>query len=570
MRAYPVVPDATKGAGWTASIRAFFVPNYWLIGSFAVACIVLLPVVSVMYLAFFPVENIWPHLFDTVLFGYIRNTLLLMIGVGTGTFLIGTSTAWLVTMCRFPGRAVLEWALLLPLAVPAFVLAYVYTDLLEYAGPVQIALRALFGWQSARDYYFPDVRSLGGAVLMMTLVLYPYVYLLARSAFLDQSVAVMEASRTLGCTPWQSFFRIALPMARPSLVVGLALALMETLNDFGTVDFFAVRTLTAGIFNVWLLMGNLGGGAQVSLVLLFFVVSLIVLERYGRRGRRYHDLSTRRMSLVRFSLSGIRRWMALLICALPVVLGFIIPALQLLFFAVKRFEESCTPQFVDYALNSLLVSSVAAAVATLLALFMGYAGTIRRGRKLASFFVQAASLGYAIPGAVLGVGILVPVGYFNTALQEWVSGTFGISMGQILSGSFIGLVVAYVIRFLALSLGTVQAGFGRIRPSLGMAARTLGYSPRRVLWSVHVPMLRGSLLTAVLLVFVDCMKELPATLLLRPFNFETLATHVYQFASEEMLEQAALASLAIVLTGIVPVIILSLSISSTRRRKDAV
>lgn len=562
-------PCVRERVGRVFSVRTLFIADPWLIGSALAACVVIFPILSVVFLAFFPVENIWPHLIDTVLFGYVRNTVLLMVGVGVGTFVLGVSTAWLVTMCRFPGQKALEWALLLPMAVPAFVLAYVYTDLLEYAGPVQVFCRSLFGWQSARDYYFPEIRSLGGAVLMMTLVLYPYVYLLARSAFLEQSVAVMEAGRTLGCGPWKSFFRIALPMARPSLAIGLALALMETLNDFGTVDFFAVRTLTAGIFNVWLLMGNLGGGAQVALVLMLFVVILVLVERHGRRGRRYHDLATRHMSLVRFPLGTWKGLLAFSACFFPVLLGFIIPASQLLFFAIKRFDESWTPQFIDYALNSLTVSLLAATLATLIALFMGYATTMRRMQRLASVAVQCASLGYAIPGAVLGIGLLVPLGYFNTGLQQWLQAAFGISAGQIISGSLVGLVLAYVIRFLALALGTVQAGLGRIRPSLGMAARTLGCTPRRALWVVHVPVLRGSLLTAVLLVFVDCMKELPATLLLRPFNFETLATYVYQFASEEMLEQAALASLAIVVTGIVPVVLLSLSISAARLRKGA-
>lgn len=562
-------PCVRERVGRVFSVRTLFIADPWLIGSALAACVVIFPILSVVFLAFFPVENIWPHLIDTVLFGYVRNTVLLMVGVGVGTFVLGVSTAWLVTMCRFPGQKALEWALLLPMAVPAFVLAYVYTDLLEYAGPVQVFCRSLFGWQSARDYYFPEIRSLGGAVLMMTLVLYPYVYLLARSAFLEQSVAVMEAGRTLGCGPWQSFFRIALPMARPSLAIGLALALMETLNDFGTVDFFAVRTLTAGIFNVWLLMGNLGGGAQVALVLMLFVVILVLVERHGRRGRRYHDLATRHMSLVRFPLGNWKGILAFSACFFPVLLGFIVPASQLLFFAIKRFDESWTPQFFDYALNSLTVSLLAATLATLIALFMGYATTMRRMQRLASVAVQCASLGYAIPGAVLGIGLLVPLGYFNTGLQQWLQAAFGISAGQIISGSLVGLVLAYVIRFLALALGTVQAGLGRIRPSLGMAARTLGCTPRRALWVVHVPVLRGSLLTAVLLVFVDCMKELPATLLLRPFNFETLATYVYQFASEEMLEQAALASLAIVVTGIVPVVLLSLSISAARLRKGA-
>lgn len=537
--------------------------DVWTVGSLIVAAIVVVPIAAVVWLALFPTENIWPHLIDTVLPRYVQTTLLLMLGVGLGTFVIGTGTAWLVTMTRFPGRKVFEWALLAPLAVPAYVIAYVYTDVLEYAGPVQGALRMAFGWQTSRDYWFPEIRSLGGAIAMLTLVLYPYVYLLARSAFLEQSVAVLEVSRTLGCSAWGAFTRVALPMARPSIVVGLALVMMETINDYGTVDYFAVRTLTAGIYNVWLLMGNRGGGAQVALVLLAFVLALLLLERFGRRKKSYHDTGVRRAPIVPLALGPLRRWLAFLACLLPVMLGFLLPGGRLAVYAVDYFDESWSTGFLEYAANSLMMSGGAAVIAMILGLFMAYAVRLGAGGLLRTA-VRFASLGYAVPGAVLAIGVLVPFGAFDNWLDAIARAQFGVSTGLLLSGSVAALMFAYVVRFLALSYGTVEAGLGRVKPTLDMAARTLGQSPAGVLWRVHAPIIRGSLLTASLLVFVDCMKELPATLLLRPFNFDTLATYVYQFAGDERLEESALAALSIVLVGLVPVILLSKSISKGR------
>lgn len=535
--------------------------DLWTVGGLLTTAIVLMPVAAVLILALFPTENIWPHLIDTVLPGYIRTTILLMIGVCVGTFITGTGTAWLVTMCGFPGRKVFEWALLIPLAMPAYVIAYVYTDLLEYAGPVQSMLRGLFGWQTPRDYWFPDIRTLGGATSMMILVLYPYVYLLSRAAFLEQSVAVLEVSRTLGCTPWRSFLRVGLPLARPSIVVGLTLALMESLNDFGTVDYFAVRTLTAGIFNVWLHMRNLGGGAQVAVVLLIFVVAVILVERWARRRKSYHNTGTRNAPLSRIPLRGWRGWAAAAACALPLTLGFIVPATQLAIYAVGHFEESWNAGFAVYARNSLLLSGGAAVAAVALGLFLAYAGRLGRGPVLKTC-LRMVALGYAVPGAVLAVGVLYPFGLFDNAVDAWMRDTFGISTGLVLSGTVIILLYAYVVRFLALSYGTMEAGLTRVKPTLDDAARTLGRTPAGVLRHVHVPILRGSLLTACILVFVDSMKELPATLLLRPFNFDTLATHVYQFAKDEQIERAALGALFIVLVGLVPTILLSRAISA--------
>lgn len=536
--------------------------DFWTLGSLLIAAIVLLPVFAVIVLAMFPTENIWPHLLDTVLPGYIRTTLWLMLGVCVGTFIIGTGTAWLVSMCRFPGRGVFEWALLIPLAMPAYVVAYVYTDLLEFSGPIQSMLRDTFGWRTPRDYWFPDIRSLGGAITMMVLVLYPYVYLLSRAAFMEQSVTMLEASRTLGCSPWQSFVRVGLPIARPSIVVGVILALMEALNDFGTVDYFAVRTLTAGIFNVWLHMRNLGGGAQIAVVLLIFIVVLILIERMARRKKRYHT-STRSTPPVRIQLKGWKAWGAVIACSLPILFGIVIPGGQLVIYSLSHYEASWAAGFPVYARNSLMLSGIAAFIAVALGLFLAYAGRLGRGPLLTGC-LRMVSLGYAVPGAVLAVGILFPFGYFDNFIDDLMREYFGISTGLLLSGTVFILIYAYVARFLALSYGTMEAGLTRIRPNLDGAARTLGRTPAGVLRDVHVPILRGSLGTAAILVFVDTMKELPATLVLRPFNFDTLATHVYQYAKDEQIELAALGSLSIVLVGLIPTLLLSYTISQSR------
>ncbi|MDE0797346.1 MAG: iron ABC transporter permease [Alphaproteobacteria bacterium] len=528
----------------------------WTAGAFVITAIVALPILTVLGAAFFPTENIWPHLWETVLPGYIISTLELMTGVAAGTILIGVSAAWLVTACSFPGRRIFKWALVLPLAMPAYVVAYVYTDILEYAGPVQVMLRDVFGWTTSRDYWFPEIRSLGGAIVVMTMTLYPYVYLLARSAFLEQPSGVGEAARTLGCSPWAAFRRVSLPMARPSIVVGVALVLMETLNDFGTVDFFAVQTLTTGMFNVWLVMNNTGGGAQIAVVMLIFVIFLLVAERAARRQRGYHDTSTRPRRPVRFDLRGGRKALAVLLCAIPILIGFVIPAGLLISYAIEFYDVSLNNRFPQAAFNSILLAALAAGVAVLIGLFLAYAVRLRKStllRNLARF----ASLGYAVPGAVLAIGILFPFGAVDNAIDGFMRGAFGISTGLILSGTIVAVLFAYVVRFLALAYGTLEAGLGRVTPHMDDAARTLKHGPAQALIKVNLPIIRGSMMTAAILIFVDCMKELPATLLLRPFNFDTLATYVYQFASDEMLEECALGALTIVAAGVIPVILLT-------------
>ena len=535
----------------------------WLIGAFVIAMMVAAPIIAVAYLAFFPTENIWPHLASTMLPRYVKNTAVLMLGVGVGVTLLGVSSAWVVTMCKLPGKRFFEWAMLLPMAVPAYIVAYVYTDLLEYAGPVQRLLRDIFGWSSAADYWFPDIRTKGGAILVLSLTLYPYVYMLARAAFLAQSICVIEAARVLGRSAWSSFVTVALPLARPAIVVGVVIALMETLNDFGTIDFFAVHTLTAGVFNVWLGMGNAGGAAQIALTMLAVVIALLVIERYSRRRQRFHDTTNRYQELPGYDLGPMAKTGALAICILPIVLGFVVPSLVLIYYSVGYFDQSWTPDFFEFAGNSLLVSGLATALAVGCALFMAYALRLFP-QPFLKFFVRLSSVGYAVPGAVLAIGVLIPFARFDNALDAVMRDTFGISTGLLLSGTVFALVFAYAVRFMAVSYGSIEAALGKVRPSMDDAARTLGESPWGTLKRIHFPMVRGGILAASVLVFVDGMKELPATLILRPFNFDTLATHVYQFAKDEMIEQAALGALTIVLVGVVPVIMLSRAISKSR------
>ena len=547
--------------------RPRFRPDIWTAGAAVIAVIVALPVLTVLGLAFFPTENIWPHLLETVLPGYVVTTIELLAGAAIGTILIGVSAAWLVTTCNFPGRRIFEWALVLPLAMPAYVVAYVYTDILEFAGPVQILLRDLFGWKTSQDYWFPEIRSLGGAILVMTMTLYPYVYLLSRSAFLEQSSGVGEAARTLGCSPWAAFRRVSLPMARPSIVVGVSLVLMETLNDFGTVDFFAVQTLTTGMFNVWLVMNNTGGGAQIAVLTLIFVVFLLVAERAARRSRGYHDTSTRPGKATRFNLKGFRRGLAVAICAVPILIGFFVPAALLVSYAVEFYGASLDNKFPQAAFNSILLAALAAAAAVVIGLFLAYAVRLRRSKSLRNL-ARFASLGYAVPGAVLAIGILFPFGAFDNAVDSIMRTTFGVSTGLILSGTIVAILFAYVVRFLALAYGTLEAGLGRVTPHMDDAARTLNHGPAQALIKVNLPIIRGSIMTAAILIFVDCMKELPATLLLRPFNFDTLATYVYQYASDELLEECALGAVTIVAAGVIPVILLTRVMGQNRPDQD--
>ena len=529
-----------------------------------VSGLLLLPIAAIAILALTPSENIWPHLISTVLPDYLQQTAMLMLGVGLLTFIIGTTTAWLVTMHGFPGRKVLQWLLLLPLAMPTYIIAYAYVDVFEYSGPFQAWLREMAGWSSKSDYWFPDIRSIGGAILVMSLVLYPYVFITARASFMRQSVCHLEVARTLGKTPAGVFFTVALPLARPAIAVGVSLAMMECLNDIGAVEHFGVRTLTLGIYSTWLGRGNLGGAAQIALVMFVFVIALLWLERQGRKQQSFYHTTTHDYPLRRTRLTGWRRWGATFVCLLPVGFGFLLPAGLLTSFAITRFGDAATPAFASAVVNTLLLASGAALIAVLAGLFLAYANRLA-GNMPVRLAVRMASVGYAIPGTVLGIGILVPLAATDNLVADFMHDTFGLSTGLLLSGSLAAITFGYVVRFLAISYGNLETGLQRVTPSLAAAARTLGRTPIGALKDVHLPLIRPALVSAALLVFVDCMKELPATLILRPFNFETLSTMVYTLASLDQLEDSALAALTIVASGIIPVIILSRTMRGKKR-----
>lgn len=551
------VPGLSRRVARSGRPRGIF---GWL--SVAVACLFLIPVAGILFSLTRGGGDTWSHLAATVLPGYLVNTAVLVAGVGIGVPIIGTGTAWLVTMCRFPGRRVFEWALILPLAVPAYVMAYAYTDFLQPAGPVQSLLRDLTGLEY-REYWFPEIRSLGGAVAMLVLVLYPYVYMLARTAFLDQSVCALDVSRTLGCGPWASFFRVALPLARPAIIAGTALALMETLADFGTVAFFGVPNFTTGIVRAWIAFGDRTTAAQLSSILLIFVFLVLLLETRSRGRAQFHHATNRYQSLPGHRLHGLTAAAAFLACLLPLLLGFLLPAAVLLAMAIEAGDRQLGARYLDLVGNSVTLAAVTAVLAVALATLMVYARRLH-GSTAVEIANRLASMGYAIPGTIIAVGVLVPFAAFDNALDAWLRARFGISSGLLLTGSIAALVFAYLVRFLAVSLTTLEAGLGKIRPSMDDAARALGARPLGMLARVHAPMMWPTLLTAGLMVFVDVMKELPATLVMRPFNFDTLAVQAHNFAADERLTQAAVPALTIVAVGIPPVILLSRAIARGR------
>jgi iron(III) transport system permease protein len=531
----------------------------------ALAGALCLPVLVVVASVFYPAGEVWRHLVDTVLGEYVSNSLGLMLGVAVVTLSIGVTSAWLTVGFRFPGSRVLEWALLLPLAMPAYIIAYTYAGLLDFAGPVQSALRETFQWARG-EYWFPEVRSLPGAIAMLSLVLYPYVYLLARTAFLEQSAVAVDVARTLGCGPVASFFRVTLPSARPAIIAGLSLALMETLADFGTVQHFGVAVFTTGIFRTWFGLGDATAAAQLSAVLLGFVFTLVALERWSRRGARYTHVGSRSRPIATRRLRGAQAAGALVACAIPLLFGFLLPAAQLLAWALDTWRETVDAQFFTLVLNTVSLAAAAAVMALALALLFAYARRLRPTHAVRAA-TRVASLGYAVPGTVIAVGVMLPFAWIDNQVDAWMRASFGVSTGLVLSGTLVALMFAYMVRFLAVSLQTVESGLGRITRNMDEAGRSLGHRGYEVVLRVHVPMLRGSLLTAVLLVFVDVMKELPATLILRPFDFNTLAVRAYELASDERLEDAAAAALAIVAAGLIPVLALSVSIARSRRRE---
>lgn len=534
----------------------------WSLAAALVLSVVMLPVAAVLYLALTASANDWPHLVGSVLPAALRNTLLLSFGTCLLALVAGTGAAWLVTMYRFPGRAALDRLLILPLAIPTYIAAYCYGDLLDFAGPVQTSLRALFGW-TARDYSFPEIRSIGGAAFVMSAVLYPYVYLAARATFVQQSVCTLEVARTLGRTSMGTFWAVALPLARPALAAGVALVAMETLNDLGAVQHLGVETLSASIYTTWLQRSNLGGAAQLATVMLGLIALLLVAERIARGGAKVHHTTGRYRAIPFQDIEGWRGYAAALICSLPFVAGFVVPVLVLGNFAVGHVSVAIEAGFLKAAWNSMLLATLAAAAAVALGLLVSYAPRVAK-----TGFTQTAAhisgFGYALPGAVLALGVLIPLAALDNSVDALMRSLFGVSTGLILSGSIAALVYAYVIRFLAVARGGIEAGLERISPNLDAAARALGETAASALRRIHLPLLAPALGAAGLLVFVDALKELPVTLLLRPFNFETLATHVYALAAVEQIESGALGALAIVLAGLVPLVVLHRTIAGGR------
>lgn len=531
-------------------------PDPWTIGSLLIATVVLAPMLSVAWLAFHPSENIWPHLVSTVLPRYLGTTFTLMLGVGVLTAAVGTGAAWLVTMYRFPGRRPLSVMLLFPMAIPAYVGAYALLDFLDYSGPVQTALRAGFGWTSARDYWFPDIRTTWGAVLVLSAALYPYVYLLARAAFREQSGCAYEVARALGCGPWGVFRRVGLPLARPAIAAGVALALMETVADYGTVSYFGVQTLTTGVFSTWLNGSNAGGAAQIAGLILVLVLALVWIERASRRNARFHRLGRSARPVEPAWLTGWRAAAASLACALPVALGFLLPVAVMGAHALKNPQVWLAPGLGRALASTLAVGGAAALITVAAALFLVY-GVRLAGRGLARFVLPVTTLGYAAPGAVLAVGILVPLAALDHRVADAVLALTGHDPGLLLTGTPAALVLAYAVRFFGIAQGSVDSAFGRVSPNLPLAARSLGRSAGGALSAIYLPLMRGSVATALLLVFVDCVKELPATLLLRPFNFNTLATRTYELASLEKLGEAAPAALLVMAVGLVAVAVMT-------------
>ena len=518
-----------------------------------IAALLALPLVSLLRIAAIGDAEIWPHLAAYVIPNAAAQTVLLLAGVAVVTTVAGAGAAWLVTTFRFPGRGILLWLLPLPLALPTYIAAYVYGDTLDAAGPLQSALRALFGWHAASDYWFPPVRSLPGAILIIGFVLYPYVYLAARAMFQTQCAIFIDAARATGASSARAMRDIALPLARPALAVGVALALLETLNDIGATEYLGVQTLTLSVFTTWLNRGSLPGAAQIALAMLAIVAALIAFEAYGRRHQRYQSVQDNRVTAP-VVLHGGRAALALIACLVPVAFGFLIPAGFLLREAILRsLRGGIDPALLRHGVTTITL----AANATLVILLLGLAATLARRLvpwRLIAGGVSIATLGYAIPGTVLALGLLGPLVAIDDTINWLTLRVSGTNIGLILAGSSAALIIAYNVRFLAIAIGFMQAGLARIPNEFDEVARACGAGPARLVGDIHLPLLRPALWGAALLVFVDCLKELPMTLLLRPLNTETLSTYIYQFASRGNFEDGALAALLIVSVGLLPVI----------------
>lgn len=532
---------------------------FWQSSSWVLSLLLVLPILAIFYTALGDSDEVFSHLMSTVMGTYAANTVWLVLGTSVLALLLGLPSAWIMAMCRIPGEKILQWALVLPLAMPGYIVGYIYTNWFDYAGPVQIFLRDVFGWETIHDYWFPNIRSLGGACVVLALVLYPYIYLLARAAFMEQSVSLLQSARLLRCSPWQSFRRISLPLARPSIAVALSLVAMETLGDFGTVSYFAVNTLTTAVYDTWLGYSNLNAAAKISSLMLLVIFFLISTERFSRRKQKLFQQQFEHGDDVRYTLTGAKKWCAIIWCWGLVCMAFAFPLLQLCYYAWHYFAESWTTQFLQYSLNSLSVSIIAAVVAVILALIVNFYRRLD-GSKYTAVPMRLASMGYAVPGTVLAIGVIIPLTSVDHLVNDLARSYELGRPGLIFSGTMFAIIFAFVVRFAAVAIGSIESSLAKISPSLDMASKTMGYASTAMLRRVHLPLIRRGCLIAGLLVFIESMKELNAALLLRPFNFETLATYVFNFASDEQLEQAALPAILLVIVGLIPLVMINRSL----------
>jgi len=532
-------------------------PYLYKLLPWAVTCILVSPVLALFLSASISdPDGYFQHLIDTVLFSYITNTVLLILCVSVLSLLFALPCAWFVACCEFPSRTVLQWVLMLPLAIPPYIIAIVYTDLLDFAGPIQRALRALFHWQAVGDYYFPDIRTLLGAAMILAFALYPYLYLLLRSAFLTQSGNLFQAARSLGLSPLKAFWRVSIPLSRSAMAVGVSLIAMETLGDFATVNYFAVSTLTTAVYDTWLELGSLSTAAKISSLMLLALLILMSLESYSRRQQQVYQRNGGVQTELRFVLTGWKKWGALIFSWGLVAVALFIPLLTLLYYAFHYFQASLNDELLNYTVNSLWLAFLVAFLALLVALIVNFYQRLSPGFA-ANTSLRLSSLGYAVPGTVVAIGVLIPLSRLDLWFNDLLINAGLPGVGLILSGSLFILVLGYLVRFTAIAVGSVNSSLVQVSPTLDLAARTLGKSAFKTLYLINLPLIKKGLLTAFILVFIEAMKELPAALLLRPFNFETLATYVYQFVSDETIEYAALPALMIIALGLIPFIVVN-------------
>ncbi|MBW3694171.1 iron ABC transporter permease [Vibrio sp. T187] len=526
--------------------------------SLSFALLLVLPILAIFYTAIGETDEVFSHLLSTVMPTYTYNTIVLVLGVMVLSLILGIPSAWFMAMCRLPTEKWLQWALVLPLAMPGYIIGYIFTDWFDFAGPIQVWLRSFTGWGPG-EYWFPDIRTLTGATFVLALVLYPYVYLLCRAAFMEQNVTLLQSARLLKCSPWESFRRISLPLVRPSMAVGLSLVAMETIGDFGTVSYFAVNTLTTAVYDTWLGYSNLTAAAKISALMLVIVILLLSAERYSRRKQKLFQSQFSSNEDFRYVLTGWKKWGALTWCWGLVAIAFIFPLLQLIIYSYHYFAQSWTAEFREYAINSLLVSLAAAAIGVFVALVVNFYHRVSPSKHSVSF-MRLSSMGYAVPGTVLAIGVMVPVIAMDHFVNDFAKLMDWGRPGLIFSGSMFALIFALVVRFSAVAIGSVESSLSKVSPSLDMASKTMGCNTNQMLRRVHFPLIKRGALIAALLVFIESMKELNAALLLRPFNFETLATYVYNYASDEHLELAAMPAVLLVLVGLIPLVIVNRSL----------